>query len=95
MWRRNGWKRKQARGTENNFVYQGVGCGCGGKLYSQAVGTAGLAANPSHCLGTMMAACKIFGKEGCTIPKKKDRSWAYIYIQVQTLENSFVFPKSR
>lgn len=58
------------------------------------MGTAGLAANPSYCQGTMMAAsCKIFGKEGCTIPKRKDRSWAYI--QVQTLENSFVSPRSR
>lgn len=63
------------------------------KLWRQS-GTAGLAANPSHCQGTVMAtACKILGNGGCTSPKRKDRSWTYI--QVQTLEDSFVSLKSR
>lgn len=44
------------------------------KLWRQS-GTAGLAANTSHCQGTVMAtACKILGNGGCTSPKRKDRS---------------------
>lgn len=97
MWRRNGWKRKQARGTENNFVYQRVGCGVeesfAAKLWRLS-GDCWAGRQPSHCQGTVMASsCKILGKEGCTIPKRKDRSWAYVH--VQTFENAFVSPRSQ
>lgn len=60
MWRRHGWRRKQAHGTENNLFIKGWDAGCGGKLCSRSVetewGLLGWLPAPHHCQGSMMVA---------------------------------------